>query len=297
MFDRNPVIGNSLEPALTSANIILQTILGPPFEWWWNSEEISFTCNPTPQTATITNIAISGGVLTVTCNNTFASGNQVISTNVGTYTNLNGFLLTVVTSSSTQFTATVPFADYGPAADTGTMTNTTTQDTTTPTPEFSHIDHVALLDINPNPNKWLEIEVKNVLSQDSTQDRPRFISPHSEDGNGNMTWRVMPSPDKAYPINIHIMKAAPQITSVNQTWAPLPDYMQYIYSWGFMSLMWTFSDEPVRAATANQKFIAGLLARAEGITEEERNTFLNAWGDTVQTAGIKMQQGIQARGV
>ena len=40
-FNHNPVIGNSLEPALTSANLVLQTVLSPPFEWWWNSEDLT----------------------------------------------------------------------------------------------------------------------------------------------------------------------------------------------------------------------------------------------------------------
>ena len=39
-FERNPVIGNSLEPALTSANIVVQTILARPLDWWWNSLEL-----------------------------------------------------------------------------------------------------------------------------------------------------------------------------------------------------------------------------------------------------------------
>src|SRR5208337_2064460 len=64
-FARGMVLGNSLEPALTSAYLITQTILSPPFEWWWNNEELVFTCNPTPNSATSTVISIVSGVLTV----------------------------------------------------------------------------------------------------------------------------------------------------------------------------------------------------------------------------------------
>lgn len=300
-FNRNPVIGNSLEPALTSANMVMQTILGPPFSWWWNIEEVAFTCNPTAQTATITNIAIVGGIATITCNNTFVVGQSVIPSGIGTTTALNGQLMIIQTligtaPNFTGFTAQVFVPDVASHADTGTITASTTQDYVTPNPEFSHIDHAAILDINPNPAKWLEIEVKQVLSQDSTKDRPRFVSPHQEDGNGNMTWRVMPSPDKAYPIVIHINRAPALLTSVNSTWAPIPDFMQYVYNWGFLALMWAFADDP-RFSIANQKFTAGLLARAEGLKEEERNAFLNAWNGMTSQAQMQTQQGIQARGI
>ena len=55
-FARGMVLGNGLEPALTSAYLITQTVLSPPFEWWWNNEELVFTCNPVPNSATSTAI-------------------------------------------------------------------------------------------------------------------------------------------------------------------------------------------------------------------------------------------------
>jgi hypothetical protein len=295
-FNRNPVIGNSLEPALSSANMVMQTILGPPFSWWWNNEEIVFTCNPTPKTATITNIAIVGGVLTVTCSNTFSVGELILPSGVGTTTALNGQILEILTASSTQFTAATTVPNVGSHVDTGTITSMSTQDYTTASPEFSHIEHASVFDINPTPGQWIELEIKNNLSLDSTPDRPRFASPHVEDGNGNMTWRVMPPPDKAYPIAIHIQKTAPLLNSVNSTWSPIPDYMQYVYNWGFLTLMWFFADDP-RANFANQKFTAGLLARAEGLEDEEKNAFLNNWNNLTSQQMMKDQQGVQARGV
>lgn len=43
-FNRNLAIGTNSEPAVTSANIIKQTILGPPFSWPWNRDVFTFTC-------------------------------------------------------------------------------------------------------------------------------------------------------------------------------------------------------------------------------------------------------------
>jgi len=229
-FNRNPVIGNSLEPALSSAQMVMDTILGPPFTWWWNATEVTFTCNPSVPTTV------------------------------------------------------------------GGLTATTTQDYTTPTSSFSHIEHVSVFDINQTPPKWIELEVKNNLSLDSNPDRPRFISPEVEDGSGNVTWRVMPAPDVNYPIAIHIQNVAPRIISINQTWSPIPDFMQYVYNWGFLALIWAFADDP-RFQIANQKFVAGLLARAEGISDEERNAFLNAWHNLTGHEQMEAQQGMQMRGV
>lgn len=295
-FDRNPIIGNSLEPALTAASLVIQTMLGPPFSWWWNNEELVFTTSPTPQTSNITNVAITGNVLTITSNNSFAVGNPILFSGLTTATFLNGQAVALLTVSSTQFTSYFKHADYASASDTGIATNETIQDYTIPVPEFSHIEHASVLDVNQTPPKWFELKVQNNLALDSKPDRPRFLNPHTEDGQGNMTFRVMPPPDNTYPVSIHIQKVAPRVTSINQTWAPLPDFMQYVYTWGFMALIWHFSDD-TRAPMANQKFLAGLLARAEGISEEERNQFLNSWNNLTGIQQAQTNQGIQARGV
>jgi hypothetical protein len=151
-----------------------------------------------------------------------------------------------------------------------------------------------VLDITKTPNNWIELKVQNDLALDSRNARPTFVGPHVEDGNGNVTFRVMPSPNAAYPVSVHVQLAAPLITSVNQTWSPMPDFMKYIYSWGFMALVWAFADD-ARFQIANSKFTAGLLARAEGISEEERNIFLNGWNETTGQGPAKGQQGMQAR--
>jgi hypothetical protein len=299
-FERNPVIGNSLEPALTSANMVMQTILAPPMDWWWNALELGFTCNPTAAVATSTVVSVAGGIVTVTAPNTFAVGSPVLSSALGVLTALNGQLLIVATATPTGFTSEfVPGLANG--SDTvGTFTSLSTQDYTLPVPNFSHIEHASVLDLagtapNYTPVKWWELTVKNHLSLESSQNRPLFIGPHTEDANGNVTFRLASAPDKPYPVSLHVQLTAPPITSMNQTWAPLPDFMEYIYEWGFMALMWQFADDP-RSQLANNNFKAGILARAEGLTEEERNIFLNNWEALYQNPMAK-QMGTQGRGV
>lgn len=43
-FNRNLAIGTNNEPAVSSANIIKQTILGAPFAWPWNRKTVTFNC-------------------------------------------------------------------------------------------------------------------------------------------------------------------------------------------------------------------------------------------------------------
>ena len=314
-FNHNPVIGNSLEPALTSANIVIQTILGPPFEWWWNSEDLTFTTSPTAPVATSTSSTISAtGVLTVTASNSFGVGASVlVAAFTGALAPLNGQLVAVTGvigtfPNYTGFTAQVPFNTLGPDTSSGTFTSLTTQDYVVAPPAgynavggatqgwFSHIEHGSVYDVSSTTPRWVELTTKNNLSLDSATGRSTFISPESEDANGNVTFRVMPSPDEAYPISLHVMLTPPQITSVNQTWAPLPDYLQNVYSLGFLGWMLAFNDDP-RAPMYNSQFKAALLARQDGLTAEERDIFLNNWDMLTSRQQMNAQQGTQARGV
>ena len=276
-FNRLSAIGNNLEPALTAAQSVMDVLLGPPMSWWWNNKELAFTCNTTPLVSSaITNVSVTAGEVTITVANTFAAGALVLVSGLVTATWLNGQLLVLDTASATQVTAPVNNkTTYASTSDTlGILTAQTTQDYTIATPTFSHIEHASVLDTSKTPAKWWELKIQNELALDSTLARPSFLGPHVEDGNGNVTFRVMPAPLGNYPVSIHVQLAPPRITSINQTWAPIPDFMQSIYTWGFLALIWAFADDP-RFQIANAKFTSGLLARAEGITDEEKNIFLS----------------------
>lgn len=298
-FNRNPVIGNALEPALTFANHIQQIIMSPPFNWWWNVQELVFTCNPLPATATSTAATVASNVLSVTAANIFSVGDTVtISGFTGALAGLNGIVMVITASTPTTFTGTVNFPNNTDTV--GTFTDVATQDYTIPVANFSHIDHASVRDlVGTSPNfttgKFFELQIKNTLTHESVQARPVYLSPHSEDGNGNMTFRVSPAPDKPYPVLMHVQNIPTPITSMNQVWS-MPDFMQYIYEAGFLALLWEFADDP-RAAQQVSRFKAALLGKAEGLTEEEKNIFLNNWQTLQDTYAGKMQQGMQARAV
>lgn len=105
-----------------------------------SSVRIYFTAGyTTPIISAVTNVAITGNVLTVTATNTslLSPGMQAALSAFVTATFLNGQTITIATVTATQFTATFTHADYASAADTGTATTTDTCDVIiggTPTP-------------------------------------------------------------------------------------------------------------------------------------------------------------------
>lgn len=285
-------IGANFEPAVTSGNIILTTILAPPFSWNWNRG--AATINATAGTqdyataaasfgfiekasyqipaATITNTALSGGVATYLATNTFKVGDFVTIT--GTTNGSGVFNVAsqpVNTASGSQFTVLINSTNVGAAGDTGTaIVGTTTE-----------ISQVA-----------------NVLGTGSEPGSPNQIAPQIDDNAGNITFRLLPVPDRAYTVTVIFQKKIPALmTSLSNTWAPIPDHYSYIYQWGFLALMQAYNYD-VRWAQSSQKFVAALLGAAEGLNEEQKNVFQRAWLDTIteqQTRSQEATQGVQSR--
>ena len=161
------------------------------------------------------------------------------------------------------------------------------------------IETASVQDTVPTTPKWYQMTTKISLAKDSSTGRPQFLSAETDDGQGNITFRCMPTPNAAYPLSLTIQQKAPLFTQVSQTWSPIPDEYSYIYNWGFLAMMWLFSDDP-RFPVANQKFVAHLLGANQGLTETQINIFLSNWesitGQPIANIS-RMQQGNAARGV
>jgi hypothetical protein len=209
------------EPAITAANLVKQTVIGPPFVWPWNRKVVTF--------------------------------NTVIGQ----------------------------------------------QDYPLSIPVFGWIESASVQDTTVSPAKWNQLENKISLELDSSQARPINIAAQLDDGNGNITLRLMPVPDAVYPVSVTIQQAPSTFNAPTDLWAPIPDRCQYIFTWGFLSMMYLFADDPRFGAT-NQKFIAALLAANQGLTQTQVNIFLNDWsalqGDAVARQAA-LQQGSTARGI
>lgn len=280
-FNRNSALGNFMEPAITSANTVLQTVVGAPFAWRWNRVVTGFVSTPGQQDYTLINwtpvTPVQKGWLTVDAN-----GNSQSVTTAGT----TGAFSPSFNPGKGNTTADGS-ATWTNLGNIGSSLSTTYS--------LSWIETSSVMDLNNS--KWYEMESKLCLAQDSSQARPRNVSAQGDDGQGNITFRVMPVPDQAYPVTLTLQQKPPLFSGVNQPWAPIPDEYSHIYNWGFLALMWLFADDP-RFSIANQKFVTQLLGSNQGLTETQRNVFLNNWqaitGMPVANQ-IAMQQGFQSR--
>jgi hypothetical protein len=273
-------------------NILIQTVLGPPFSWNWNRSAVPLTTVAGTQdyvtsaasfgfiekadykipAATITNTSLTSGIATYTATNTFQAGDLVTITGLtNNPTVLNITNQTVVAATSALFTVKINNVNIVSGADTGTAVVGTTT-------EIS--------------------ETTTILGTGSERGAPNKIAPQVDDNASNITFRILPVPDRVYTVNVIFQKRIPAlVTTTAGTWAPIPDHYSYIYQWGFLALMLAYNQDG-RWTQANQKFVAGLLGAAEGLTEEDKNIFQAAWLGSIteqQTTGMKAQQGVGAR--
>jgi hypothetical protein len=273
---------------MTSANLVLQTILGAPFAWRWNRKVTGFITTQGQQDYTIFNwtatFAVSTGWVLV---------------------DSNGNCQSVTTAGTTGSTIPTFNATKGSTTTDGSAVWTNLGSINTPvstTYNFDWIETTSIQLLNPNTQSpyWKEIPSKLCLSLDSAQSPPNYISAQSDDGNGNVTFRLMPVPDMSYPVAITIQQKPPILDSVNATWTPIPDEYSRLYTWGFVALMLFFGDDVSRFQLANQKFIASLLGASQGLSQTQINIFLQGWSAITGQPIVnedRVQQGTQARGV
>jgi hypothetical protein len=286
MGNRASAIGNGLQPAITNANIILQTILGAPFAWRWNRIMTGFYTTAGQQDYYLFNWSPSTqvGQAWVTVD---AYGNSQSVTDTGTTGTTTPSWNTNTGGTTTD--GTVIWTNLG-----------NLNSNTSITYNFGWIEGAAVYNPNgANGSYYWEVSPKIWLSQTSELSRPRNVSAQLDNGSGSITFRLTPVPDQAYPVILTIQEKPGLFTKLGQTWSPIPDEYSRIYNWGFLSLMLLFADDP-RFQVANQKFVTQLLGANEGLTETQKNIFLNNWSAITGQPIFNQQdtnQGTQARGV
>lgn len=106
-----------------------------------------------------------------------------------------------------------------------------------------------------------ELVVKPVLPAAATQGRPTHVSSLLDNGT-NVTFRMFPSPDAVYTVNVEYQLQAPLISALTSTWT-VPDYLAYLYRQGFLALLMTYANDP-RAQVEYQKFIEQAMMASTG---------------------------------
>jgi hypothetical protein len=291
----NLTIGVNEEPAMSAANLILQTIVGPPFVWPWNRTTTTFQTIEGVQDYTmnianygfletasiqmcgvITSVVANGATAVFQAVNNFAGGSidggfpTPVKISGCTTTGLNG-TQTMTAATPTSFTIntsiTVTEAESGALALAGK--------------------------IFPLELKW------GAITEATEQARPQYISTQESNESGvSFTLRLLPVPNTTYQVNLTYQESPAPYTDVSNTWG-IPDQLQYIYNYFFAFLMFDYFDDP-RAARYRQLAVAALLSRADGLEATDRNLFLGNWLPLMAEEMEKDQstaQGTQARGI
>ncbi len=280
IYNRQVSLGDFKEPLITASNLVKQAILSAPFRWRWNRSVTGFVAAPGIQDYLLGNWA----ALTVVPLNFF-----IIDT--------NGNSQKVTTSGSTG--GSLPAWNTGTGGITtdnvAVWTNQGHIPNASSTYTFGWIENCSVQD--PATSKWMEVSPKIDLALDSSTARPQNIAAELDTGNGSLTFRLLPVPDKPYPIAITVQQKASLFTSLNQTWQPLPDEWSFIYNWGLLAELFLFADDS-RATWASQKFVAHLLGMSEGLDSTARNIWLQNWSSITGTPQINQAnagQGVQVK--
>jgi len=280
IYDRSISLGGFKEPAITSANTVLQTIVGKPFRWQFNRVVTGFVATIGQQDYLLlyqwpVSQALTAGTLVVDSN----GNSQKVTTPGTTNSTIPAFNNTLAGTTTDN---TVTWTNVGKIPNASAAYN------------FGWIENASVQD--PVSSKWIQISNKVDLALDAASSRPQNIAAELI-GTLGITFRLMPVPDKAYPVAITLQQSATLITSLNQTWAPLPDDLGYVYQLGFLSFAYEFADD-ARWAGTRQRFIAALLGAAEGLSQTEIDIFLanfNAISLGQIDRQMTLQQGIQHR--
>lgn len=299
----NLTIGTAGEPAMSAANLTLQTITSPPFLWPWNRSNVSFItvqgqqdyslnianygfleAASTQLYGAITSVVANGTTAIFQCVNNFAGGSidgfsdatgaQGGTTSVSisgcTTTGLNG-AQTMIAATPTSFTI-----------------NTTVNVTETESGAFATAGKIMPLEL-----KW------GAITDASEQGRPGFVSTQLSNESGvSFTLRLLSVPDTTYIVRLIYQNSASLFTSTAQTWG-IPDQLEYIYNYFMMFLLMDYFDDP-RAARYRQLAVSALLSRADGLEISDRNMFIGNWLPLMNEQSESQQssaQGVQARGL
>jgi len=227
---------NTLNPAIGLANMIVSSVMVPPFVWEWNRYTIPFTC----------------------------------------VVGQTDYVLTPQAGSP-------PVANFG----------------------FIESAYVLVTnDGSVDAGRIFQLSIQRSLEKSSDKGKPDKICVFTDDGAGDITFRLSNAPDQTYTGVITyqgaptLFSTVPSSSGVNANW-PIPDKLNMIYNWGMLALACLYTNDP-RWQTLNQKFVAHLLAAQSGLDEMQRDLFASQWmqfTSQLGLIGLKNTQSTQARGV
>lgn len=153
-------------------------------------------------------------------------------------------------------------------------------------PDFGWLEKATLYDPKSGYIAT-ELQVELLKAQETSPATPQRISTQLDDGEGNITFRLFGAPDEVYNVTLEYQKAAPLFTSTTQLWAPIPDYMSFVYNEGFDAKTFEYLNDP-RFQTSMQLFYQELAQVSEGLSDSQKNLWLSDKLNTLrQTAAVQ----------
>lgn len=189
-----------------------------------------------------------------------------------------------------QFMLAPPFAWRWNRTNSTFTTTAGNQDYSVSLPTFGWLEKASITDNTVSPAVVTELTVQMNLGEESIQNQPLFISPRLDNNSGTITFRISPPPDKVYTVTITSQFAPTNFLNLTDTWAPIPDYMSYLYMQGFMAKTYEYFEDE-RFGSAMTLFMKQLVAANDGLDETQVNIFLGLRIDAQREQNTRLQQG------
>src|ERR1700733_12484142 len=133
-------------------------------------------------------------------------------------------------------------------------------------PDFGWLEQAAITDSVGGHAYQLTVALD--LAEESVQNQPNKVAARLDDNAGNITFRITPPPDKAYLLAITYQKLAPTFVNITDTWAPIPDYLSYLYTNGLLAKAYEYFDDS-RSVPALQLFVRQLVGCSAGLGDSQ----------------------------
>jgi hypothetical protein len=293
--------GLGLEPAVSIASMIRNTMLTAPMTWNWNrKEDSSLVTKPNVQDYTV---PLTDFGFLEKASLTDGQGN----TNEVKYI-YNTNALSKTTTASTQRPDHLSVMSYVPGVSVGLrflgvpgQAYTVTLTYQLNAPQFGPYVIQSAANANGPNTAYTGIFTPQSLPVGQPVTVVGFGTSASPSPNDGVFIVVSCTATQLVLANAAGVSAvpSPQASAVNTSWAPIPDNYSDIYNNLFLSEVLANVEDP-RAQIYRQRGVASLLAKQDGLNEMQKNAFSQLWlaKDAREIANIlKVQNAVAARNV
>ena len=138
--------------------------------------------------------------------------------------------------------------------------------------DFGYLEKATIFNGQNDP-PMMELEVFPNLAREGKNNQPQKICAFVDDGQGNITFRVMPAADQPYQISLIYQKSVGLAVDLNAKWSPIPDKYAFLYEIGMLAHLQGMYNAQLYSFNM-EMFFRQLVGAAEGLSESERAIFL-----------------------